>query len=65
MGRKDSVSEKYKAIRELSPLTTELNKKIREIIVDRNINLNIYISRDEELLGRAPVIVVDVFKRNE
>ena len=33
----DKIEEKKKAARELAPLAVALNKKIREIIIDRGI----------------------------
>lgn len=59
-----SNEKKKKAILELAPLTNDLNRKMREII-EHGIDLNVYVYKDEKLLGKQSVICIDVFKQGE
>ena len=56
---------KMKAVKEIAPLRQALNDKIKDIVIDRGIDLNVYIYGRDELCGKAPIIGIDVFLRGE
>lgn len=55
---KNQIIEKKKAARELAPLIMKLNRKISEI-VNRGIDLDVFVDKDEKLLGKHSVVRVD------
>ena len=59
-----SNKDKMDVARQLAPLVADLNRKIREI-GSTGIDLNVYVHKDKELLGKHSVVMVDVFKSGE
>lgn len=57
--------DKIKAVQELAPLMSKLNRKISEIVLKKGINLSAYIYKDKKLCGNVPVVCIDVFKRHD